>query len=539
MQRGAEHARRQEEPLRLLADACNRGPSTFTRNTRRLETLKLQLRGAAGEEAANLKKALKRCRDAAYEDIKRDGYVREEDWHACVDAFKEREKRTLENAGKFCGACGIRDAEDWGGREQDLAKLSPGHWLGLSDEQREAYDVRRAEKFELIDERGTPYIVSAADFDNVCEVSGRLLYVDRDCVKDAKIHVCSHCRKALRTHKAPRDCFATDDYGRLRVEGKGRHKGVGYKMFSRKDLELNVIERLTVARARAYTLIVKVVSVYVTRRSAQRLRTRVNTIAFLHDSQGPSEEEKATDDWDARYGERALVMALDSVQPLFVGPSGQRGRLETLMLRLPYMKLRPERLFNHLQIRKHVPPTPDPLDARAPSYEWFKDRCNRMNERLAAVLKEKASLSTETLLESTQRASDIAGVREHARDDPESETGVAVETQDDGFGDVERPDGDVERPDGDEYISASHRGLLPEGTTTFAGLVSKVAEECVDMLEGDEKSGRGPASGRCQQLFYCPSLTSPLVLMRPVNKPHSNILDPQGPVPRKGGASGM
>ena len=77
----------------MLADACNRGPSTFTRNTRRLETLKLQLRGAAGEEAANLKKALKRCRDAAYEDIKRDGYVREEDWHACVDAFKEREKR--------------------------------------------------------------------------------------------------------------------------------------------------------------------------------------------------------------------------------------------------------------------------------------------------------------------------------------------------------------------------------------------------------------------------------------------------------------
>ena len=262
----------------MLADACNRGPSTFTRNTRRLETLKLQLRGAAGEEAANLKKALKRCRDAAYEDIKRDGYVREEDWHACVDAFKEREKRTLENAGKFCGACGIRDVKDWGGREEDLAKLSPGHWLGLSDEQREAYDVRRAEKFELVDERGTPYIVSAADFDNVCEVSGRLLYVDRDCVKDAKIHVCSHCRKALRTiDKAPRDCFATDDYGRLRVEGKGRHKGVGYKMFSRKDLELNVIERLTVARARAYTLIVKVVSVYVTRRSAQRLRTRVNT----------------------------------------------------------------------------------------------------------------------------------------------------------------------------------------------------------------------------------------------------------------------
>ena len=48
-----------------------------------------------------------------------------------------------------------------------------------------------------------------------------------------------------------------------------------------------------------------------------------------------------------------------------------------------------------------------------------------------------------------------------------------------------------------------------------------------------DDGGRGPASGRCQQLFYCPSLTSLLVLIRPVNKPHSNILDPQGPVPRK------
>ena len=39
-----------------------------------------------------------------------------------------------------------------------------------------------------------------------------------------------------------------------------------------------------------------------------------------------------------------------------------------------------------------------------------------------------------------------------------------------------------------------------------------------------------PASGRCW-LFYGPSLTSLLVLMRPVDKPHFNILDPQGPVP--------
>ena len=41
-----------------------------------------------------------------------------------------------------------------------------------------------------------------------------------------------------------------------------------------------------------------------------------------------------------------------------------------------------------------------------------------------------------------------------------------------------------------------------------------------------------PASGRCW-LFYYPSLTSLLVLLRPVDKPNFNILDPQGPVPRK------
>ena len=46
-----------------------------------------------------------------------------------------------------------------------------------------------------------------------------------------------------------------------------------------------------------------------------------------------------------------------------------------------------------------------------------------------------------------------------------------------------------------------------------------------------------PASGRCW-LFYYPSLTSLLVLLRPVDKPNFNILDPQGPVPRKHSASG-
>ena len=46
-----------------------------------------------------------------------------------------------------------------------------------------------------------------------------------------------------------------------------------------------------------------------------------------------------------------------------------------------------------------------------------------------------------------------------------------------------------------------------------------------------------PASGRCW-LFYYPSLTSLLVLLRPVGKPNFNILDPQGPVPRKAVASG-
>ena len=45
-----------------------------------------------------------------------------------------------------------------------------------------------------------------------------------------------------------------------------------------------------------------------------------------------------------------------------------------------------------------------------------------------------------------------------------------------------------------------------------------------------------PASGRCW-LFYYPSLTSLLVLLRPVDKPNFNILDPQGPVPRKSRAS--
>ena len=45
-----------------------------------------------------------------------------------------------------------------------------------------------------------------------------------------------------------------------------------------------------------------------------------------------------------------------------------------------------------------------------------------------------------------------------------------------------------------------------------------------------------PASGRCW-LFYYPSLTSLLVLLRPVDKPNFNILDPQGPVRVNGKAA--
>ena len=108
-------------------------------------------------------------------------------------------------------------------------------------------------------------------------------------------------------------------------------------------------------------------------------------------------------------------------------------------------------------------------------------------------------LSTETLLE--MRASDIAGVREHARDDPESRDRRGSRTQDDGFGDVERPDGD-ERPTASALFAVERRlrahlrissWALARGRTTFA-VVSKVAEAALRFLQRRSDAGRRPAA---------------------------------------------
>ena len=102
----------------------------FTRNTRRLETLKLQLRYSRRKRQIS-KRPSSSCA-AQYPDTPTDMCGKT---GTRVDAFKARRTR---DAGKFCGACGIRDAEDWGGQEQ-TRQIIAGSLAGLSDEQKKAY----------------------------------------------------------------------------------------------------------------------------------------------------------------------------------------------------------------------------------------------------------------------------------------------------------------------------------------------------------------------------------------------------------------
>ena len=505
VKRGEKLARRLE-PRTLIANAYDAGPSAFTRNTQRLERLKQRLeqrelrlreqpanpqtaaaraqKADAQEAVADTQKAVARCRRACRHDLERDAYLTEEDQQARVDAFVERDERVKKLCANPCAACGCRDPEDKGFRTLDLAELAQNHWLQLSGKQEAAYEGRRALKFHLVDEEGTAWKVCAADFDNVCEVAGRLFHVDPDYVNDGKVRICSQCISPAWA-QAPKDSIAAGDFGRLRVVGTRIVREVNgvekeeSKTFAPGDLILNVVERLTLAPARAYTWILKVSSTYVKRHSARRFRTSLNTIVFAQEYQGPGDDDPAPtaggSSWEDKYGERALEMALRDVQPFFVGPLGERGRLEKEMLRIPSLKLRPERIFNALQIFKHVPLTPDPRYRDTPTWDWMRQRYEQLQDRLEAILKEKAIMSEDTHLEATSRPSDIANVRQQAQANPEAEAGA------------DEPDLDeVDRPD-DGHVLATSRGLLPKGTTSYAGLLRTIADFTSDAIEDDEK----------------------------------------------------
>jgi hypothetical protein len=318
-----------------------------------------------------------------------------------VKAFEEENNAFLERCTYVCASCQIRDPLDTNFCEIALADVAEGleasndaeekasvphAWLALSDQEHETYSERRGRKFDLVDDQGQRHEVSAADFDNVTAYGDFRFHLAPDEVysqprtkKMKNLHekimaadgtpepayfmLCGHCGSRHRK-QAPKNCIAAGDFGRLRVD-------VGSGETARTlDLDdLNLAERLTLARARAYAVIVKVVSQHIRKSDGQRhgARSRLasSTITFSQDLVDPrgAETVAAEDEtWETRYGVRAVEMALESVIPLLVGPDGAQGLLERRCFDIADLKMRPDRIFNHLQIRKHVPAVRDPRD---------------------------------------------------------------------------------------------------------------------------------------------------------------------------------
>ena len=224
---------------------------------------------------------------------------------------------------------------------------------------------------------------------------------------------------------------------------------------------------------------------------------------------------------DAKYGWRAVEMALHNVKPYLVGPEGSVSRMEAIMLQTEYFQLRADHIYNFIQIFKHVPPTPDPRFADAPDYAWFVAQLADAHDRIKAYVQREALRCEDVRLDVVNEGSDVAGIRSHAQGNvdaaadapapPESGTAPDVPNQSPGAGWANKtccaaadcdhdspgtsPGADPEpeagaaaettgeaRPE-DEGIFPTHRGATPARTTTMPALLQGISKLVADIAE--------------------------------------------------------
>ena len=120
--------------------------------------------------------------------------------------------------------------------------------------------------------------------------------------------------------------------------------------------DVSALEKLVLADARCHYVVLKVVA-----NGSETERTRLygHTLIF---PQEPSTEHCGG------FNAAVLRAALGQVRIQFVGPSGERGKLERAALQLDDLRLRPEVVYNWLQLRaivsgKEPPPTLEEIAA--------------------------------------------------------------------------------------------------------------------------------------------------------------------------------
>ena len=190
----------------------------------------------------------------------------------------------------------------------------------------------------------------------------------------------------LYSSNAPRNSIAAGaDFGRLSgIAALGIETGV------------STLERLLLAEARCHHVVYKVVS-YGNETDRKRLHG--------HSIVCPQASEKTPTD----FGMAALRAAFAAVRVVFVGPSGEQGKLERAALKIDDLRLRPHIIFNFLTTRHALHGGP------APPTVVEVERLITEHGGLRAHIKKHARHVHDVSVERATAPSDVANVRSAAQ----------------------------------------------------------------------------------------------------------------------------
>ena len=400
MRRARKNLERADSNVDKILEAVHDASgSTITANSRRLRTLPP---GKAREQA----------RDDVAADIARYVDVPLEVQADCVRSYAQAAAIQM----KVCGSCGLRDPKAKY-LEFDLTTLKSTHPLVVGSE---AYQrlcstdpiplLRRKTGgdgvYEEID-------VARVVLYNFAHVNGKVLHVIPETMRGGKIDMCSFCHSGFPETKcgerrklvlsgdggstATRDTFddlyvsnaplcsiaSGADFGRLRGLSE---MGI--------TTDVSTLEQLVLAEARCHHVVFKVVAYG---EDTSRLRLHGHSIVC---PQKPEDCEK--------FGEAALAAAFESVRIVFVGPSGEKGKLERAALKIDDLRLRPDVIYNFLTIKYMLhggepPPSMDEVQSLIAKHGGLKKHLDK-----------NARWVTDVSVERAAEASDVANVRRAA-----------------------------------------------------------------------------------------------------------------------------
>ena len=296
-------------------------------------------------------------------------------------------------------------------------KLAMNHWLRVNHH---AYDrLKLSPVIELLSPGPNGgYVavrVSRMHFHNLYEIGENAFHAIPEAIIDAEVRVggetskgirlCKRCARgfnddtsAKRPNYTPDgtndnfdDLYATNapqfsiasgaDFGRLSAL---RAMGV--------RVDVSTLERLVLAEARCHHVVYKVVAYG---DGTDRKRLQGHSIVCPQNAIGVDHKG---------FGAAVLEAAFEAVRIVFVGPNGQRQKLEDAALKIDDFRLRPDVIFNFMTINKYLHNGPD-----VPNIEEVMKMLS--DHSFVAHVKKNARCVIDTTVEKRTTPSDVANVR--------------------------------------------------------------------------------------------------------------------------------